>query len=74
MLDERLRAWEQRKECACVKSKCVNTQKQTLWGGGALEVGNLCLVEDGSERSDALVSDVVVPETASEGRMETVRE
>ena len=51
------------------------TQNQTLWGGGALEVGDLCLVEDGSERSDALVSDVVGSETASEGyRVATVRE
>ena len=44
------------------------TQNQTLWGGGALEVGDLRLVEDGSERSDALASDVVASETASEGQ------
>ena len=31
-------------------------------------MSDLCLVEDGSERSDALVSDVVPPETASEGQ------
>ena len=37
-------------------------------GSGALEVGDLRLVEDGSERSDALVSDAVVSETASEGQ------
>ena len=36
-------------------------------GSGALEVGDLRLVEDCSERSDALVSDVVVSETAIEG-------
>ena len=36
-------------------------------GGGAREVGDLSLVEDGSKRSNALVSDVVGFETASEG-------
>ena len=44
------------------------TQKQTLWGSGALEVGNLRLVEDGSQRSGTLASDVVEFETASEGQ------
>eukprot|EP00964_Phaeocystis_antarctica_P004601 scaffold2480_cov65-Phaeocystis_antarctica.AAC.4 len=44
------------------------TQKQTLGGGGALEVGDIRLLEDGSERSDALVSDAVVCDTASEGQ------
>jgi hypothetical protein len=43
------------------------TQKQTLWGGGALQVGDLRLLEDGSERGGTLVSDQVVSETASEG-------
>ena len=43
------------------------TQKRILWGGGALEVGDLCLLEDSSERSDALVSDVAASETASKG-------
>ena len=36
-------------------------------GGGALQVGDLCLVEDGSKRSNALVSDAIASETASEG-------
>ena len=44
------------------------TQKQTLRGGGALEVGDLRLIEDGSKRSDALVSDAVDSETVSEGQ------
>ena len=35
-------------------------------GSGALEVGDLCLVEDGSKRNGALGSDAVVVETASE--------
>ena len=39
-----------------------------LWGGGAPEVGDHCLLEDGSERGGALDSDVVVAETAGEGR------
>ena len=47
------------------------TRKQTLFGGGgALEVGDLRLVEDGSERSGARGSDVVVSEAASEGQDE----
>ena len=36
-------------------------------GGGALEVGDLRLLEDCSERGGALVSDVVVPDTARDG-------
>ena len=36
--------------------------------GGALEVGDACLVEDGGERSGALGFDAVVCETASEGQ------
>ena len=43
-------------------------KKATLWGGGALEDGNHRLLEDGSERSDALVSDAVASETESEGQ------
>ena len=43
-------------------------KKATLWGGGALEVGDHRLREDGSERSDALVSDAVASETTSEGQ------
>ena len=42
------------------------TQKRTLWGGGALQLGDLCLLEDGGEHGSALASDNVVPETASE--------
>ena len=42
--------------------------KANAWGSGILEVGDLCLFEDGSECSDALVSDVVLCETASEGQ------
>ena len=44
------------------------TRKRTLWGGGALEIGDLRLLEDGGERSGALSSNVVVSETASEGQ------
>ena len=40
---------------------------RTLWGGGALQLGDLRLLEAGSERSGALGSDVVASETASEG-------
>ena len=44
------------------------TRKQTLWGGGALEVGDLRLLEDGGECGGAFVSDVVQVETASKGQ------
>ena len=46
------------------------TEKRTLSGGGALEVGDHRLLEDGCERGGALVSDVVVADTAGEGRRE----
>ena len=42
--------------------------KANAWGSGILEVGDLRLLEDGSECSDALVSDVILCETASEGQ------
>ena len=44
------------------------TREQTLWGGGAPQVGDLCLVEDDSERGGALGSDLVALETASKGQ------
>ena len=44
------------------------TQKQTLRGGGALEVGDLRLIEDGSKRSGALGSDGADTETVREGK------
>ena len=43
------------------------TQTQTLWGGGALEIGDLCLLEDGSERGGSLDSDLIVSETVRDG-------
>ena len=36
--------------------------------GGALEVGELCLLENGSEQHGAHVPDAAVGETASEGQ------
>ena len=36
-------------------------------GGSALEVGDLRLLEDGSQRSGALGTDAVASETVSEG-------
>ena len=43
------------------------TQKRILRGGGALEIGDLRLLEDGSERGGALGSDPgFVVETMSE--------
>ena len=46
----------------------VLTRMRTLWGGGALEGGDLRLLEDGSERGGALSSDVVASDTAGEQR------
>ena len=34
-------------------------RKVSSRGGDALQVGDLCLMEDGSERSDSLVSDAI---------------
>ena len=45
----------------------VDTKANTSRGGGALEVGDLRLLEDDSERNGALGSDFVVHETAREG-------
>ena len=42
------------------------TLKRTLWGGGALELLDLCLFEDGGERGGALVSDAVASEPVNE--------
>ena len=47
--------------------------KGILLGGGAPQGGYLCLLEDGSERGGALVSDVVAPDTARDGCGGTVR-
>jgi hypothetical protein len=44
----------------------TDTRANTASGGGAPQVGDLCLLEDGGERGGALVSDVVVPQTVSE--------
>ena len=48
------------------------TQKRTLSGGGALQGGDLRLLEDSSERGGALVSDLVETETANKGQSEMV--
>ena len=37
-------------------------------GGGALQVGDLRLLEDGGEREGALLSDLIPPKTVSKGR------
>ena len=52
------------------KARCQGelTQKRMLWVGGALQLLDLRLLEDGGERGGALDSDVVAPETASEGQ------
>jgi hypothetical protein len=44
-----------------------SAQKRTLWGISALDLGDHRLLEDGSERGGALVSDRVVLETAQRG-------
>ena len=52
------------REQACQRAL---TQKRTLWGGGALQLLDLRLLEDGGERGGALGSDVVACHAASEG-------
>ena len=47
-------------------SMSADTQASTR-GRGALEIGDLCLLEDSSERGGALDSDVIVRETARGG-------
>jgi hypothetical protein len=42
-------------------------EKRTLKGGGALELLDLRLLEDGGERGGGLGSDVIVRHAASEG-------
>ena len=42
-------------------------RKANALGGGLPQFGDLRLLEDGGERRGTLGSDVVVPETASEG-------
>ena len=49
------------------------TQKRTLSVGGALEGGDLRLLEDGRERGGTLGSDVVLPDTARDRCGGTVR-
>ena len=44
------------------------TEKRTLRGGGALQLLDLRLFEDGGERGGALVSNVVGRDTASDGQ------
>ena len=53
---------------AARKCKCQRalTRNRTLWGGGAPQVGDLRLLEDGGERAGALNSYLVVPQTVSE--------
>ena len=49
----------------------ARTQQRTHYaGGGALEVGDHRLLEDGCERGRALNSDVVATKTASEEQSE----
>jgi len=45
----------------------ADTRANTASGGGAPQVGDLRLLEDGGERGGALVSDYVPPQTASGG-------
>ena len=59
------------REQACQRAL---TRNRTLWGGGALQIGDLCRVEDGSKCSGALGSDLVKIETASEGQSRELRE
>ena len=65
LLKVRLRAGE--KKAGVEFQRGLTQQKRTLWSGGALEVGDLHLLENGSERGGALVSDPIGPKTARDG-------
>ena len=45
----------------------ADTKANTLGWGGVPQFGDLRLLEDCSERGDALDSDAVVPDTATDG-------
>ena len=45
----------------------IDKKANTLWGGGALQVCDLRLAEDGGECSGALVSNAIELETARDG-------
>ena len=47
---------------------CQWALTRVFWGGGALDVCDHRLLEDGSERSDALGANAIEPETARDGR------
>ena len=55
------------KEVIANVSAGADTRANTASGGGAPQVGDLRLLEDGGERGGALVSDYVPPQTASGG-------
>ena len=48
------------------------TQMRTRWGSGALQGGDLRLLEDGCERGGALSSNIAPAETANEGQSRNV--
>ena len=52
------------REQACQRAL---TQKRTLWGRGALELGDLRLLENGGELRGILGSDLVEAETVTAG-------
>ena len=45
----------------------ADTKANTIWGGGALELGDSRLFEDGSKREGARDSDVIDADAAGEG-------
>ena len=63
---ERLERWAGT-ECSLSCQRAL-TRKRTPLGGGALELLDLRLFEDGGERGGALGSDVVPCDAASEGQ------
>ena len=55
------------REAGAEQCQWTLTERRTPSGGGALEVGDPRLLEDGRERGGALVSDLVAPDTAKHG-------
>ena len=60
-----LRKPEGKQKCSPILTRLGGCK--TLWGAGAPERGDVCLLEDGGEREGTLVSDLVIEETENEG-------
>ena len=65
---EKPQSWLLAKLTAWECGDCQRALTQDLWGGGALQVADLRLLEHGSEGGGALHSDAIGRETARKGQ------